>query len=49
MFDDEPSVVEFLDHALRRFAKFTGANETVAAERFMKFPSEPLEDVEDSG
>ena len=49
MFDDDQSVLAFLDHALKRFAMYPGAKLTVAAERFMKFPSAKLEDVADSG
>ena len=49
MFDDEPSVLAFLDYTLKRFAKYPGAKQMVAAERFMKFPSAKLDDVKDSG
>src|SRR5437016_13455665 len=49
MFDDDKSVLAFLDHSLRRFAAFPDATKPVAAERYMKFPSAKLEDIEDSG
>jgi hypothetical protein len=49
MFDEDKSVVAFLDHALKRFAAFPDARRPVAAERYMRFPSEKLEDVADSG
>jgi hypothetical protein len=49
MFDDDAKVLAFLDHALGRFGDFPDAQQPVAAERYMKFPSARLEDVEDSG
>ena len=49
MFDDDKSVVAFLDHALKRFAAFPDARRPVPAERYMRFPSQKLEDVTDSG
>jgi hypothetical protein len=47
-FDDDPSVVAFLDHCLKRAAQFPDAIKPVPAERFMKFPSERLADVADN-
>ena len=49
MFDDDKSVLAFLDHAYKRFAKFPDAKKPVAAERYMKFPSQKVPDVEDCG
>ena len=48
MFDDDKSVVAFLDHCLKRFARYPDAKEPVAAERYMRFPSMKLEDVADA-
>jgi hypothetical protein len=48
-FDDEESLPQFLDYALRRFESAPDAAEPVTAERFMKFPGQPLEDVADNG
>jgi len=49
MFDDDKSVLAFLDHCLKRFAVFPDARKPVAAERYMKFPSQKLADIEDNG
>jgi hypothetical protein len=49
MFDDDKSVLAFLDHAARRLAQFPDAKKPVAAERYLKYPSARLEDVADSG
>lgn len=49
MFDDDKDVPAFLDHALKRFAKYPDAKEPVSAERYMKFPRDKLEDVKDNG
>jgi hypothetical protein len=49
MFDDDKSVLAFLDHSLRRYGQFPDAKKPFAAERYMKFPSQKLADVEDSG
>jgi hypothetical protein len=48
MFDDDKSVLAFLDHTRKRFAQFPDARQNVAAERYMKFPTVKLEDVEDT-
>jgi hypothetical protein len=48
-FDDDKSVVAFLDHCLKRGAQFPDAKKPVPAERYMKFPSQKLADIEDSG
>jgi len=49
MFDDDKSVLSFLDHARNRFARFADAKKPFAAERYMKFPSQKLADIEDNG
>jgi hypothetical protein len=49
MFDDDKSVLAFLDHAARRFAKYPDAKKRVPAERYMKYPSQKHEDMADSG
>ncbi len=49
MFDDDKSVLAFLDHARKRFAKFPDAKKPFPAERYMKFPSQKLADIEDNG
>ena len=49
MFDDDQSVLDFLDHTLNRFAKYPDARRPFPAERFMKFPSQKLDDIQDSG
>ena len=40
MFDDDKSVLAFLDHCSQRFAQFPGAQKPFPAERYPKFPSE---------
>jgi hypothetical protein len=49
MFDDDKSVLAFLDHARKRFARYPDAKRPVSAERYMKFPSTKLEDIKDNG
>ena len=49
MFDDDQSVLAFLDHARARFARFPDAKTPFPAERYMHFPSEKLADIEDNG
>ncbi|MFQ5733704.1 MAG: hypothetical protein ACE5KM_17340 [Planctomycetaceae bacterium] len=48
MFDDDKSVVRFLDHTLARFKKYPDAKKRVPAERFMRFPSRKMADVKDT-
>ncbi len=48
-FDDDDSVPAFLDHCLERHGKFPDASSAVPAERYMKFPSNRMGDVADSG
>ncbi len=47
MFDDDQSVLDFLDHSLKRFRESTGANPPVATQRYMRFPSGRVEDFVD--
>src|SRR5205814_528249 len=49
MFDDERSVLAFLEHAQKRFSRYPDGRKPVAAERYMKFPSMKLAEVKDSG
>ena len=49
MFDDDKSVLAFLDHSLKRFAQFPDAKKPFPAERYMKFPSQKAADIEDNG
>ena len=49
MFDDDRSVVAFLDHCLERSAQFPDATKPIPAERYMKFPGERLADIDDNG
>ena len=49
MFDNQESIVAFLEHSLKRFRDNPGGKQPVAAERYMKFPSQRLDDAPDSG
>lgn len=49
MFDDDRSVLAFLDHCLQRFAQFPDAQKPFPAERYPKFPSQRAPDVQDNG
>jgi hypothetical protein len=49
MFDDDKSVLAFLDNARKAFAKFPDAKKPFPAERYMKFPNQKLDDIEDNG
>ncbi len=48
-FDDDASILKFLDHVASRYAQSPDAEKPVVAERFMKFPSRKFADVEDNG
>jgi len=48
MFDDDGSVLAFLDHSSKRFAKYCDAKQRVPAERYMRYPNAKLDDVEDN-
>ncbi len=47
-FDDEASILRFLDHVADRFHHESSPGDGVVAERFMKFPSVKLSDVPDN-
>jgi hypothetical protein len=47
-FDDEDSIIKFLDYAAERYRQFPDATKPVATERFMRFPSQKLPDVPDT-
>jgi hypothetical protein len=49
MFDDDKSVLAFLDHCLQRFARFPDAQKPFPVERYLKFPSQKSPDVQDNG
>jgi hypothetical protein len=48
-FDDDKSVLAFLDHSAKRFAQFPDTKKPVAAERYGRFPSQRGADVADNG
>ncbi|HEV3260278.1 MAG TPA: hypothetical protein VG013_25715, partial [Gemmataceae bacterium] len=48
-FDDDKSVLAFLDHSAKRFAQFPDATKPVAAERYGRFPSQKGTDLADNG
>jgi hypothetical protein len=48
MFDDDKSVLDFLDHTLRRFRQTAGRKGTLVTERYLHFPSERVEDWRDN-
>ncbi len=48
-FDDDKSVLAFLDHSAKRFAQFPDTKKPVAAERYGRFPSQKGADVADNG
>ena len=47
-FDDDASILKFLDHVASRYKKTPDAKEPVVAERYMRFPSRKMPDVEDT-
>lgn len=47
-FDDEPSIMKFLDYALERFAEYPDATEPVITERYLRFPGHKMPDVRDT-
>jgi hypothetical protein len=49
VFDDDKSVLAFLEHTRKRFAKFPDAKQPFPTERYMKFPSQKLAPIEDNG
>ncbi len=48
-FDDNKSILGFLDHVSDRYREFSDASSPVNAERYRKFPSHKLSDVNDNG
>ena len=42
MFDHEQSVLDFLDHTLKRFAEHPNGQRDITTERYMRFPSQEL-------
>lgn len=48
MYDKDRSVLDFLDHTLKRFRDHPEATEAIAAERYMRFPSARLEDFKEA-
>jgi hypothetical protein len=48
-FDDDKSILAFLDHVSDRYRQSPDANRPVTAERYRKFPSRKLADVRDNG
>jgi hypothetical protein len=46
-FDDEASIVKFLDYAMDRYRQSPSAETPVTTERYMKFPGHRLSDVPD--
>ena len=49
MFDDDQSVIAFLDHCVKRYTDSPDAQHPVAAERYFRFPSQKMNDLEDTG
>lgn len=49
MFDNDSNVLEFLDYTLKRYGSHPGADTAVAAERFLRYPSEKGPDIADNG
>ncbi len=47
MFDKNQSVLDFLDHGLKRFRDQPDAKEAIITERYLRFPSAKLEDMQD--
>src|SRR5262245_19595051 len=47
MFDNDRSVLEFLDHGLKRFRAATDPRRPEVTERYLRFPGEKVEDLRD--
>ena len=47
-FDDDKSILDFLDHVRDRYQESPDATEVVAAERYMRFPGARLADTNDT-
>jgi len=48
-FDNDASILKFLDHVAARYKKGSDAQKFVTAERFMTFPGRRMSDVKDNG
>ncbi len=48
-FDDEKSILKFLDHVVERYRQSPDAEQSVSAEQFLKYPSLKLKEVPDTG
>ena len=48
-FDDDRSITAFLDLVLARYKEFPDGRKPCAAKRFMRYPSQPVNDVGDEG
>lgn len=48
-FDDDASILKFLDHVASRYKQASAADRPIVAERFMTFPGRKLDDIEDNG
>ena len=48
-FKEEDSILDFLDHSLKRYAEFPDDTRPVTAERYMRFPTQRLPDAPDPG
>jgi hypothetical protein len=46
-FDDDRSVLDFLDHSRKRFQEKADARELIVTQRYMKFPSGKVQDHQD--
>jgi hypothetical protein len=47
MFDKNKSVLDFLDHGLKRFKDHPDGKQPILTERYMRFPSAKLKDMKD--
>ena len=47
-FDDDKSILDFLDHVRDRYRESPDATGPVAAERYMRFPGTRLDDIDDT-
>lgn len=47
MFDNNKSVLDFLEHSLKRFGEHPNAKDDFSAECYLKFPSEKIKDFKD--
>jgi len=47
MYDKNQSMIDFLDHTLKRFKDHPDGKQAISTERYMRFPSAKLEDMKD--